>query len=220
MATPAAPAPPSPPPPRRTAARALSSWPKRRKLAHAFLRECSWKMLKSARPLGQPGVFLTCGCGGGRDPACGGGCGLGGGCCFCLGSDFGGFGLCGGCFGSCRCGCGSGVGGVGVGGRCVGGGGGRCGAARTASASPNVLSWSAKPSNASGPPPSPGRCSHSDTTLYSSLAILHTEHTGRRQNGSTVCAHPRHRSPTWPAARSPAPAPPPRPARGQRRGRA
>ena len=29
---------------------------------------------------------------------------------------------------------------------------------------------------------SPGRQSHSDTTLYPSLAILHTKHAGRRQN--------------------------------------
>ena len=35
---------------------------------------------------------------------------------------------------------------------------------------------------------SPGRCNHSDTTLYISLAILHTKHTGRRQNDFNVYA--------------------------------
>ena len=35
-------------------------WPKRRKLAHAFLWEYSYKRLKLAQLLGQLGVFLTC----------------------------------------------------------------------------------------------------------------------------------------------------------------
>ena len=35
---------------------------------------------------------------------------------------------------------------------------------------------------------SPGRCSHSDPALYISLAILHTKHTGRRQNDFNIHA--------------------------------
>ena len=35
----------------------------------------------------------------------------------------------------------------------------------------------------------PGRYSHSDTTLYISLLILHTKYTGARQNDFIVCAH-------------------------------
>ena len=35
---------------------------------------------------------------------------------------------------------------------------------------------------------SPGRYSHSDTTLYILLVILHTKYTGRRQNDSNVHA--------------------------------
>jgi hypothetical protein len=35
-------------------------WPKRRKLAHAFLWEYSYTRLKLAQPLGQLGVVLTC----------------------------------------------------------------------------------------------------------------------------------------------------------------
>jgi hypothetical protein len=41
------------------AARKVSGWPKRCKLAHAFLWECSDKRLKLAQLLGQPGVSLT-----------------------------------------------------------------------------------------------------------------------------------------------------------------
>ena len=40
---------------------------------------------------------------------------------------------------------------------------------------------------------SPGRCSHSDTTLYVSLVILHTKYTGRRQNDFNVHAYLRCR---------------------------
>ena len=41
-------------------ARKVSGWPKRCKLAHAFLWECNcYKGLKLAQLLGQPGVFLT-----------------------------------------------------------------------------------------------------------------------------------------------------------------
>ena len=40
-------------------ARKLLGWPERRKLAHAFLWECSYKRLKLAQLLGQLGVFLT-----------------------------------------------------------------------------------------------------------------------------------------------------------------
>jgi hypothetical protein len=45
-----------------------SRWPKRCKLAHAFLREYSYKGLKLAHLLGQLGLFLACGqaCGGTR----------------------------------------------------------------------------------------------------------------------------------------------------------
>jgi hypothetical protein len=39
--------------------RKLLGWPKRHKLAHAFLREYSYKRLKLAQLLGQLGVFLT-----------------------------------------------------------------------------------------------------------------------------------------------------------------
>jgi hypothetical protein len=42
------------------AARKVSGWPKRYKLAHAFLWQYSHKKLKSAQLLGQVGVFLTC----------------------------------------------------------------------------------------------------------------------------------------------------------------
>ena len=41
------------------AARKLLGWPKRCKLAHAFLHEYSDKRLKLARLLGQLGVFLA-----------------------------------------------------------------------------------------------------------------------------------------------------------------
>ena len=41
-------------------ARKVLGWPKRRKLAHAFLREYSYKRLKLAQHLGQLGVLLTC----------------------------------------------------------------------------------------------------------------------------------------------------------------
>jgi hypothetical protein len=37
----------------------VSGWPKRRKLAHAFLREYSDERLKLAQLLGKLGVFLT-----------------------------------------------------------------------------------------------------------------------------------------------------------------
>ena len=40
-------------------AREVSGWPKRRKLAHAFLRECSHRRLKLAQLLGQLVAFLT-----------------------------------------------------------------------------------------------------------------------------------------------------------------
>jgi hypothetical protein len=45
---------------RRAAARKLLGWPKRCRLAHAFLWEHSYKRLKLAQLLGQLGVFLTC----------------------------------------------------------------------------------------------------------------------------------------------------------------
>jgi hypothetical protein len=41
-------------------ARKLLGWPKRCRLAHAFLWEHSYKRLKLAQLLGQLGVFLTC----------------------------------------------------------------------------------------------------------------------------------------------------------------
>ena len=44
-----------------SAARKVSDWPERRKLAHAFLCEYSYKKLKLAQLLGQLGVCLTCG---------------------------------------------------------------------------------------------------------------------------------------------------------------
>ena len=44
---------------REPAARKVSGWPKRCKLAHAFLWEYSYKRLKLAQLLGQLGVFLT-----------------------------------------------------------------------------------------------------------------------------------------------------------------
>ena len=37
----------------------MLGWPKRCKLSHAFLWECSYKKLKLAQLLGQPGGFLT-----------------------------------------------------------------------------------------------------------------------------------------------------------------
>ena len=40
-------------------ARKVLGWPKRRKLAHAFLWEYSYKRLKLAQLLGQLGVLLT-----------------------------------------------------------------------------------------------------------------------------------------------------------------
>ena len=43
----------------RLAVSKVLSWPKRCKLAHAFLREYSYKRLKLAQLLGQLGVFLT-----------------------------------------------------------------------------------------------------------------------------------------------------------------
>jgi hypothetical protein len=45
---------------RLAVARKVSGWPKRWKLAHAFLWEYSDKRLKLAQLLGQLGVFLTC----------------------------------------------------------------------------------------------------------------------------------------------------------------
>jgi hypothetical protein len=44
---------------RGTAARKVLGWPRRRKLAHAFLWECSYIRLQLAHFLGQPGVVLT-----------------------------------------------------------------------------------------------------------------------------------------------------------------
>ena len=44
----------------RLAARKALGWPKRCKLAHAFLWEFSWKRLKLAQLLGQLGGFLAC----------------------------------------------------------------------------------------------------------------------------------------------------------------
>jgi hypothetical protein len=46
--------------PSTAAARTLLGWPKRCKLARAFLWEYSDKRLKLAQLLGQTGVFLTC----------------------------------------------------------------------------------------------------------------------------------------------------------------
>jgi hypothetical protein len=48
------------PPAASAAARKVLGWPKRCKLAHAFLWEYSYKRLKLAQLLGQLGVFLTC----------------------------------------------------------------------------------------------------------------------------------------------------------------
>ncbi len=45
---------------RRPPARKVLGWPKRCKLAHAFLWAYSYKRLKLAQLLGQLGVFLTC----------------------------------------------------------------------------------------------------------------------------------------------------------------
>jgi hypothetical protein len=44
-------------------ARKVLGWPKRCKLAHAFLWEYSCKRLKMAQLLGRHGVFRTCGSG-------------------------------------------------------------------------------------------------------------------------------------------------------------
>ena len=47
------------PPRHHAVARKVLGWPKRHKLAHAFLWEYSYKGLKLAQLLGQVGVFLT-----------------------------------------------------------------------------------------------------------------------------------------------------------------